>query len=71
MKEKTAGNKASPERGAPDCGVCTYYYITYDPSFPYGCRALGFKGKRKPHLDVLEASGAPCLAFLPKARAKP
>jgi len=68
MKEKTADNKAGPGRGAPDCGKCTHYYITYDPIFPYGCRALGFKGKRKPHLDVLEASGAPCLAFLSKAK---
>jgi len=45
-----------------------HYYITHDPVFPYGCRALRFKGKRKPCLDVLDASGEPCLAFTPKAK---
>ena len=48
---------------APDCGRCVHYYITHEASFPYACRALGFKSKRKPHLDVMEASGKCCLAF--------
>ena len=52
----------------PDCGQCMHYYITHDRVFPYGCRALGIKGKRKPCLDVLDASGEPCLAFTPKAK---
>jgi hypothetical protein len=47
----------------PDCTKCTHYYITHDARFPYGCRKMGFKGKRKPMLDVLEASGQACLAF--------
>lgn len=63
MQQKT---KPKPNKQTPDCGACTHYYITYDSSFPYGCRALGFKGKRKPCLDVLEASGESCLAFFPK-----
>lgn len=68
MQQKT---KAKSNRAAPDCGGCAHYYITYDPGFPYGCRALGFKGKRKPCLDVLEASGERCLAFTPKDKLKP
>jgi hypothetical protein len=47
----------------PDCIECNHYYITHDVSFPYGCRALDFKSKRKPHLDVLDASNKSCLAF--------
>ena len=47
----------------PDCGRCVHYYITHEASFPYACRALGFKSRRKPHLDVLEASGKCCLAY--------
>ena len=57
-------------RKNPDCIECVHYYITHDASFPCGCRALDFKSKRKPHLDVLDASGNPCLAFEPR-RGKP
>ena len=38
------------------CRHCLHYYITHDPSFPYGCRALDFKGKRPPIHTVLAAS---------------
>ena len=55
-------------RETPDCAQCNHYYITHDVSFPYGCRALDFKSKRKPHLDVLEASGKPCMAFEPRRK---
>ncbi len=51
---------------SPNCRDCVHYYITHDVSFPYGCRAMDFKSRRQPALDVLEASGAPCLAFQPK-----
>lgn len=44
------------------CQGCIHFYITYDPAFPYGCRVMGFKGRRHPWLEVLEASGAPCQA---------
>jgi len=37
-------------------------------SFPYGCRALDFKSKRKPSQDVLDASNKSCLAFEPHHR---
>ncbi|KPC51891.1 hypothetical protein [Amantichitinum ursilacus] len=52
----------------PDCTRCAHYHITYDPKFPYGCRALNFKSKRKPQLDVIEASLQPCMTFMPKPR---
>lgn len=62
---------ASDGRGADDrqtCLRCVHYYITYDPSFPYGCRALGFKSRRMPQLEVVEASQASCLSFQPKKK---
>jgi len=48
---------------APDCAECIHHYITHEASFPYGCRALNFKSKLKPCLEVLNASGNPCMAF--------
>lgn len=59
--------RPAPVHPAPDCARCAHHYITHDAGFPYGCRALGFKSYRKPCLEVLETSGAPCLAFLAKA----
>jgi hypothetical protein len=55
-------------REAPDCAECVHYYITHDVSFPYGCRVLDFKSKRKPGQDVLDASNQPCLAFEPRRK---
>ncbi len=54
------------EGTGPRCTACRHYFITHDPQFPYGCRALDFKSWRQPMLDVLESSGRPCLYFRPK-----
>lgn len=55
----------------PNCRNCIHYYITHDVSFPYGCRAMDFKSRRMPVLDVLEVSGEPCYTFRPKPRRRP
>jgi hypothetical protein len=49
-----------------DCWKCRHHYITWEESFPYGCRALGFKSRRLPVFDVRESSGHDCLYFSPK-----
>ncbi len=46
-----------------NCKDCSHYYITHDPNFRYGCRALDFKSRRQPVIDVMEASGQPCQYF--------
>jgi hypothetical protein len=61
-------NKSISSTDTPDCGKCTHFYITYDASFPYGCWVLKFKGKRKPHLEVLAASSMPCQLFKRKRK---
>lgn len=53
----------------PNCLQCAHYYITWDTQFPYGCRAMGFKSKRRPQLDVLQSSGKSCLAFTLRQKA--
>ncbi|HEX5362767.1 MAG TPA: hypothetical protein VFW59_00710 [Gallionella sp.] len=50
----------------PNCLECRHYYVTWDVGFPYGCRAMDFKSRRRPQLDVLASSGAPCLRFEPR-----
>ena len=55
----------------PNCRDCIHYYITHDVRFPYGCRAMDFKSRRMPVLDVLAVSGEPCYTFRPKPRRRP
>ena len=51
------------ERQGPNCLGCKYYYITYDPKLPRGCRVYGFKSQGLPALVVLSTSGIPCQFF--------
>lgn len=60
MSEKPAQN--------PNCFACVHFYITYDQSKPYGCRALGFKSAWHPAVVVRSNSGLPCQLFTPKPR---
>lgn len=52
------------------CRKCEHYYITWDRSFPYGCKAMGFKSYKLPCLVVLESSGHECLSFIIKQSGK-
>ncbi|MHB8765640.1 MAG: uracil-DNA glycosylase [Deferrisomatales bacterium] len=45
------------------CFRCRHFYVTWDPTFPRGCRALGFKSRELPCDAVRGASGAECLHF--------
>jgi len=46
-----------------ECRKCKHYYITWDVKFPYGCRAMGFKGKTQPAAVVKKNSGMQCMMF--------
>ncbi|TCL72417.1 hypothetical protein EDC14_1006130 [Hydrogenispora ethanolica] len=49
-----------------NCYQCRHFYITWDKSFPNGCKSYGFKSKSLPSLFVYESSAAPCAFFQPK-----
>ncbi len=63
---KTADDESVSQ--VPRCTDCAHYYITHETQFRYGCRAMDFKSRRLPMLDVLEASGQPCQFFAAKKR---
>lgn len=46
-----------------DCHKCKYYYVTWDPNNPHGCRQFGFKSKQLPSVVVYKSSGNPCNGF--------
>lgn len=52
------------------CAGCRHYHVTWDPSAPYGCRAMGFKSNRIPSMTVYESSGLLCQLFEPKEKKK-
>ena len=56
----------------PNCQKCVHYFVTWQVNFPHGCRAMGFKSRRLPFLDVRHAmQGKNCLAYAPKMIKKP
>lgn len=46
-----------------NCNNCVNFYVTWDVKFPYGCRAMKFKSKKRPSTAVLQSSGMPCMLF--------
>ncbi len=50
------------------CLDCEHYYITWDESYPYGCRKMGFKSKYAPRKAVFDMSEINCQAFSMKKR---
>jgi hypothetical protein len=50
------------------CIDCRHFKVTWQPSHPRACNAMGFKTKNWPCFEVLATSGEPCLKFSPKPR---
>jgi len=53
-----------------NCFSCQHFYITYDPTFPYGCRTIGFKSYLLPSKEVYVNSGMDCLLFADKDKTR-
>lgn len=49
-----------------NCFKCEYFYITHDPDFPYGCRAVRFKSRSMPSKEMYVNSGMECQLFKQK-----
>lgn len=58
--------KKEPETRRPECHKCEHFHITWDQNFPYGCKAMGFKTRKRPSQDVYESSGMDCQLFTRK-----
>ena len=49
---------------APNCMKCVSYYVTWDSSFPHGCKKFEFKIRDGlPSLSVFEANRRHCQFF--------
>lgn len=56
------------EKKKINCMRCAQYYVTWDESFPNGCKAYGFKTKQMPSVDVFSSSGMECQLFELKSK---
>jgi len=53
-----------------NCFKCKFFYVTWDPKHPNGCKAMGFKTKRLPSVIVFQSSGNPCQVYKEKSLKK-
>ncbi len=47
----------------PKCLECRHYYVTYEPSFPHGCRLFQMRSRMLPSIEVERNSGRPCQGY--------
>lgn len=47
----------------PRCIKCAYYFVTYDPTRPKGCKKFNFISAKLPSVLIKEETGEECLAF--------
>ncbi|MDP8243315.1 MAG: hypothetical protein P9L94_04480 [Candidatus Hinthialibacter antarcticus] len=67
---KEGDEEEDPKPKGPNCHNCVSFEITWDFKFPYGCKAMGFKTRKIPTMEVYEASGFHCQKFQPKNKKK-
>jgi hypothetical protein len=60
MKDERSKDQ-SPDK--INCVTCKHYFVTWEPAFPKGCRAYGFKTSELPSVLVKRSSGLPCMNF--------
>lgn len=51
-----------------NCIKCKNYYVTWDNSFPKGCKLFGFKSRQLPSVLVKQATGSECKNFEEKLK---
>lgn len=45
------------------CHKCKYYFVTWDPKHPKGCKLFGFKSAGAPSIAVYSSTGAECNGY--------
>ncbi len=51
-----------------NCYKCRYFYITWDATFPKGCKFYDFKSLNLPSILVSKSTGLSCDNFTPKEK---
>ncbi len=68
-EQGASGPVGSRKQGTEiNCFSCQHFTITYDPQFPYGCRAACFKSRLMPSKEMSASSGMDCQFFAGKEK---
>ena len=51
-----------------NCRKCKYYFVTWKPAKPHGCKAYGFESQVIPSMVVFQSSGSDCMQFIEKIK---
>ena len=51
---------------APDCLKCSFFKVSWDPSFPRACTVFGIKCRNMPSAEVYQSTGSHCPSFVLK-----
>ncbi len=62
------GDSKNNDRDLVDCLKCKFFYVTWEPAFPRGCKLFQFKTAKLPSDLVLESTGQSCQQFQPKQK---
>jgi hypothetical protein len=65
-KELLAVTEQKTQQSEINCFTCQHFYITHDQSFPYGCKAVGFKSRLMPAKEMYVNSGIECQLYKEK-----
>lgn len=68
--ESSSYEKPKKQTYEINCFSCQHFFITYDPNFPYGCRAVGFKSRPLPSKEMYLNSCIECQLFEGKEKAR-
>jgi hypothetical protein len=63
---KNKMDQSTPKQPPVSCWKCQHFNTSWDKNFPYLCRALNFKSRALPCIEVRQSDGRECLAFTPK-----
>lgn len=70
VKDDSSEKGRQVQRTQINCYACRHFYITYEPKFPYGCRAVGFKSRLMPSQEMVNNSGIECQLFTEKDKSQ-
>ena len=56
------------EKKVRSCIGCRYYFVTWEPKTPKGCKFFGFKSLQMPCLMVKKTTGQECTEYRTKGK---
>ncbi|MDR2468642.1 MAG: hypothetical protein LBD22_06760 [Spirochaetaceae bacterium] len=67
MIDIVIGNQPEKSRRrVPDCLCCVHFKVSWDADFPRSCEIFTIKSRNMPSIEVLNATGRHCPAFVKK-----